>query len=299
MNCYKKVSWSQIKRSNDNDIIVQQILSILKQTSGIESGELISKLSKNWAFREITQNKIQKIMDHLIKLELIENLQRELILGIQSQYLVTSKDFYAVFEAKKGFQVINNGKTIGELDPPAFGKGSDYIGENVFLSAQIWKIIDVDDKKRKFFVERARDGKPPIFLDNGGREINPRIREKMLEIILNQRQFEYLDTKSQIELQDLRNQFQQFKGLNIENQRPAVEKNGKTDLYLFTGSRIQRTIQRIVDYTNKDLLSTPAETSISLTLKLDKITSLNYWKKLQSIEIDFDKISGLPSKKVC
>jgi ATP-dependent Lhr-like helicase len=273
------------------DIIVQQILSILKQTSGIESGELISKLSKNWAFREITQNKIQKIMDHLIKLELIENLQRELILGIQSQYLVTSKDFYAVFEAKKGFQVINNGKTIGELDPPAFGKGSDYIGENVFLSAQIWKIIDVDDKKRKFFVERARDGKPPIFLDNGGREINPRIREKMLEIILNQRQFEYLDTKSQIELQDLRNQFQQFKGLNIENQRPAVEKNGKTDLYLFTGSRIQRTIQRIVDYTNKDLLSTPAETSISLTLKLDKITSLNYWKKLQSIEIDFDKIS--------
>jgi ATP-dependent Lhr-like helicase len=139
------------------DILVQQVLSILKQTSGIERGELISKLSKNWAFREITQNEIQKIIDHLIKLEIIEDLQRELILGIQSQYLVTSKDFYAIFEAKKGFQVINNGKTIGELDPPAFGKGGDYIGENVFLSAQIWNIVDVDDKKRKFFVERARD----------------------------------------------------------------------------------------------------------------------------------------------
>lgn len=273
------------------DIVVQQILSILKQTSGISRGELISKLSKNWAFKEITQNEIQKIIDHLIKLELIEDLQRELILGIESQYLVTSKDFYAVFEAKKGFKVINNGKTIGELDPPAFGASGKYIGENIFLSAQIWKVVDVDEKKGKFFVEKARDGKPPMFLDNGWIEIHPKIREKMLEVVLNQKSFEYLDTKSQTELQDLRNQFKQFQDLNIESQRPTIEKHGKTDLYLFTGSKVQTTIQRVIENINKDLLSTPSENPISLTLKLDKNTSLNFWHKIQSSQIDFDKIS--------
>jgi len=272
------------------DILVQQILSILKQTSGIERGELISKISKNWAFREITQNEIQKVVDHLIKLEMVEDLQRELILGIQSQYLITSKDFYAVFEAKKGFQVINNGKTIGELDPPAFGESGNYVGENIFLSAQIWKIVDVDDKKGKFFVEKARDGKPPMFLDNGGREIHPRIREKMLEIILNKKQFAYLDEKSQTELQDLRNQFIQFKNLDIQTQRLLIEKHQTSNLFLFTGSKIQQTIQEAIKSMDKDLLST-SDTPVSLSFKTELKTSLNFWQKLQTSQIDFDEIS--------
>lgn len=278
------------KKIKRYDILVQQILSILKQTSGISRQDLISKISKNWAFNQITETEIQKIIDHLVVLKLIENLQRELILGIESQYLVTSKDFYAVFEAKKGFQVINNSKTIGELEPPAFGRSGDYIGENIFLSAKIWKIVDVDDKGSKFFVERAEDGKPPIFSDNGGREVHSKISEKMLEIILNQKQFEYLDENSKTELQDLRNQFQQFKGLNIQSQRPILEKHNKTDLYLFTGSKIHRTIKQIVDYTNKDLLSTPIEVPTSLTLRLDKIGSLTFWQKIQNAQIQFNII---------
>jgi len=272
------------------DILVQQILSILKQTSGIRRQELILKISKNWAFNQIKQTEIKTIIDHLIQLELVEDLQKELILGIASQYIVTSKDFYAVFEAKKGFQVVNKGKTIGELDPPAFGQSSDYIGENIFLSAKVWKIVDVDDKKGKFFVEKARDGKPPMFLDNGRGEIHPRIREKMLEIVLNNYEYKYLDEKSQIELQDLRNQFKQFQDLHIEEQRPVITKQQKTEIFLFTGSKIQKTAQKVIETTDKYLLSN-LDSPVSLTLKTDSKSSFNFWQKLQNTKIDFDEIS--------
>ncbi len=271
------------------DILVQQILSILKQTSGIKRDELTYKLSLNWAFREITIAEIQKIIDHLIKLELIEDLRKELILGIQSQYLVTSKDFYAVFEAKKGFQVINNGNIIGELDPPAFGRARDFIGENIFLSARIWKIIDLDEQKSKFLVEKARDGKPPIFLDNGGREIHKRIREKMLEIVLNQQSFYYLDDQCKVELQDLRNQFYQFRSLNIENQRPIIEKPKTVDLFLFTGSKTQQTVQIVTEFIGQAKLASPS-TPVSLTLTTNRQTSLNFWQNFENTEINFDEI---------
>lgn len=272
------------------DILVQQILSILKQTSGIEKSKLLSRLTKNWAFKEISQLEIQKILDHLIKLELVEGLQREFILGIQSQYLVTSKDFYAVFEAKKGFKVLWQGKTIGELDPPAFGTSKNYIGENIFLSAKIWKIVDVDEAKKKFFVTKAKDGKPPMFADNGGREIDSKIREKMLEIVLSKQTFDYLDEKSKIELQDLQNQFKQFKNLNIQTQRPLIEKLQSTDLFLFTGSKIQQTTQKVIEFIDKDLLSN-SETPVSLTLKSNSKNSLNFWQKLQTSQTDFDIIT--------
>ena len=38
--------------------------------------DLISKISKNWAFNQITESEIQKIIDHLVVLKLIENFQR-------------------------------------------------------------------------------------------------------------------------------------------------------------------------------------------------------------------------------
>lgn len=280
------------KKIKRYDILAHQILSILKQTSGITRSELSTRLSQNWAFRDISGSDIQQIIDHLIKLELVEDLRMELILGIQSQYLVTSKDFYAVFEANKGYKVINRDTSIGELDPPAFGKPSDYVGENIFLSAQIWKIIGVDDKKYKYFVERSKDGKPPIFLDSGGRAVHSRIREKMLEIVLNQEAFDYLDDKSAVELQDLRLKFQRFQGLEFKYQRPLINKGIKTELFLFTGSKTQQTIKRVIFHLNKEFLISSDETGVSLTYNQNTKTVLNFWKMLYTAKIDFNEIGN-------
>lgn len=274
-----------------HDIVVQQALSILKQTSGIPREELVERLDKNWAFDNISTNEIQSIIDHLISLEFVEDLHRELILGIKSQYLVTSKDFYAVFESSKGFQLMYKGKGIGEIDPPSFGAPNDLIGENIFLSARIWKIIDVDTKKRKFYVEKAKDGKPPVFLDMGGRECHSMIRKKMLDILLSENEYEYLDEKCSDELRDLKNQFKQFMYINSETQRPVIGKYGKTHLYLFTGSKTQYMLQKVFASLNENVDIGSDESPVSLTLGCEKKDALDLWEKVVKTSVNSDYLA--------
>lgn len=284
------------KKVNRYDILIQQILSILKQTSGIERQILIAKISKNWAFTGIKEAEIQNIIDHLIQLALVENLKKELILGVESQYLVTSKDFYAVFEAVAGFKVIyNNTKTIGEIDSIPLGRSSDYIGENIFLSAQIWKITHVDEKKRKCFVDKANDGKPPAFSGNSSSDTHLRIREKMLEIVIGDKNFGYIDNQSKIELRDLRKSFLNYRTIDYHNQRPAIEKHNNSILYPFAGSIVYRTIKATAEFLNQGNANTKNllifENNLQISVDLNKEKALEEWNIIKQNQVDLEKLA--------
>ncbi len=265
---------------NRYDILAHQILSILKSTSGISREDLVRVLVDNWAFKEFFLNTINEVIDNLIKLKMIEDLTNELILGIESQYIVTNRGFYSVFDSSKGFKVEYTGKVIGELDPPGFGKPEDYIGENVFLAARIWKIADVDIRKRKYYVKSANDGKPPIYLDNGGRKVHSEIKQKMLDILLSQEKFSYLDTLSSSELENLRKQFALFKKRNSTNFRPVIIKFGNSEIYTFMGTKIRSTLENIIICERPYLTETMSRTNVSVKLPFSEIEVKKLWQDI-------------------
>lgn len=218
------------------DILVHQLLSIVKGRSGIEEPVLLDELMMNSAFRQIAPEEIEEIIDHLVKTDILERSGGELIIGLEGEMVVNSREFYTVFKSEEGFKVVSEGNTIGEVPfSPLIMEG-----ENIFLAAKIWKISTVDLKSQKVVVMPAKDGKRPIFFGTGA-PVHPIIREKMLQVLLQTHPLDYLDEASTDELQKLRTFFATFK-LMHHHQRPVLTHENQCELYTFTGTKINRAL---------------------------------------------------------
>jgi ATP-dependent helicase Lhr and Lhr-like helicase len=226
------------------DILLHQALSIVKGHSGIPLTELEKLLKQNFAFEKIELLEIREIINHLIEIDLLEKLQQEVIIGIEGEKVVNSRDFYSVFKTEENFKVVNAGNTIGEIPfSPQILEG-----ENILLAARIWKIKFFDEKAKKIEVVPAKDGKKPIFF-GGGVSIHSRIREKMLEILFNKNQFDVLNEVCKSELELIRKDFSVFNLVDTQHERPLMIHEKELELFSFAGTRVNRTISFLLNLT--------------------------------------------------
>lgn len=219
------------------DILLHQALSITKGHSGIPIPDLIKKLKRNAAFKAIEESEIIEIINYLIEIDFLEKLQQEVIIGVEGEKIVNSRDFYSMFKAEESFKVVNAGNKIGDLPySPQIIEG-----ENILLAARIWKIAFVDFKAKKIEVIPANDGKAPRFFGGGG-VIHHRIWEKMFEILYNKDKYDFLDDLANDEIEILRNDFSVFDVQDYKSQRPLLLSENKLLLYTFTGTKTNRTL---------------------------------------------------------
>lgn len=219
------------------DILLHQMLSIVKQKSGCGRIDLVQRAGINFAFKTIPVEAVQEIIDELIKDDMLEVVERELIIGLTGERIVNSKDFYSVFKTEPNFKVTNSGRTIGEIpiSPQII------VDENILLAAKIWKIIDIDYTSKKIIVIPAKDGKKPKFFGSGV-VVHPKIRTKMLEILTTTDQYTELDQAASEALRELRKEFKDFSIHNIEFDRPLIYKDTETVMYSFQGTKVNRSL---------------------------------------------------------
>ncbi len=256
------------------DILLHQILSIIKGTSGILQSQLIEQIHKNFAFSKIEVTEIEEIVKHLIEIDFIEKLGNELILGIEGEKVVNNKEFYSVFKTESLFKVSHKGSNIGEI-PLSPQVRED---ENLYLSARIWKIIFIDLKAKKIEVIPANDGKKPLFEGNSG-DIDSAIREKMLEILVNKNKFDVLDKPSEEKIQELQKTFSIFQFTNTKIERPLLQSENKLFFFSMTSSRINRTLLLIFEYLGIKSILNEVNSSFDISNSkeefLHKIKNLN------------------------
>ncbi|MEJ6981724.1 DEAD/DEAH box helicase [Pedobacter sp. P351] len=224
------------------DILLHQILSIVKGHSGIRIEQLVKELKRNFAFSKIETTECQAIVKHLIEIDFLEKLQNEVIIGVEGEWIVNSRDFYSVFKAEENFKVLNAGNKIGEI-PISPQIRED---ENILLAAKIWKIKYVDYETKKIEVIKALDGKKPSFF-GGGATIHPRIRTKMFEIIYSNETFEVLDKLGSEEMESMRKEFRIFDITDLSRDRPLLVTKTYLQLFTFTGTRINHTLGFLFD----------------------------------------------------
>jgi ATP-dependent Lhr-like helicase len=257
------------------DILVHQALSIIKGHSGIQLTELKKQLSENVAFSSIDEAEIGEIIEHLIKIDFIERVQHEVIIGVEGEFIVNSRDFYSVFKSEENFKVVNAGNTIGEI-PYSPQIIED---ENILLSARIWKIKFVDHKAKKIEVMPTKDGKKPVFF-GGSTIVHEKIREKMLSILYEHSEYDFLDEPSSIEINIMRKHFSVINITNQSFERPLIITERKFQLYTFTGTRINRTIKLLFDVigiqNNLDDKDSSFEIDSSLSEFMSKWSDLTY-----------------------
>jgi len=269
------------KNEKPYDILLHQALSITKGHSGILLTELVKQLKENAAFNQIEVSEIEQILNHLIGIDLLEKLRSEVIIGIEGEKIVNSRDFYSVFKTEENFKVVHSGNTVGEIPfSPQIIEN-----ENILLSAKIWKIKFVDHRAKKIEVIPANDGKKPMFF-GGSADIHQKIREKMFEILYSNETFDFLNQACIDELETIRKEFSVFNIKDLEKERPLLMTELHSQLFTFTGSRINRTLQLLLSISAiKNLMDT-----ISSSFYFDGLNE-NFCKKLDNLNnpiVDID-----------
>ena len=260
------------KNENPYDILVHQALSITKGHSGILLTELIKQLKENSAFNLIEQTEIEEILQYLIEIDFLEKLQNEVIIGVEGEKVVNSREFYSVFKTEENFKVVNAGNKIGEIpfSPQVIED------ENIFLSAKIWKIKFVDQKAKKIEVILTKDGKKPMFF-GGGAVIHQKIREKMFEVLYSKTEYDFLDQPSFYEIEMMRKDFAVFDIKHLQFERPLLTAEKHLQLFTFTGTKINRTMQILLNIAGiKNKLDDGSSSFDIIASKEDLMSKWNY-----------------------
>ncbi|MCC6252192.1 MAG: DEAD/DEAH box helicase [Bacteroidia bacterium] len=269
------------KNEKPYDILVHQALSITKGHSGILLIELIKQLKENSAFTSIEQTEIEEILQHLIEVDFLEKLQHEVIIGVEGEKVVNSREFYSVFKTEENFKVVNAGNTIGEIPfSPQIIED-----ENILLSAKIWKIKFIDHKAKKIEVIPAKDGKKPMFF-GGGAVVHQKIREKMFEVLYSKTEYDFLDEPSFDEIEMMRKDFAVFNINNLQSERPLLTTEKHLQLFTFTGTRINRTLQLLLNIAG--IKNTLDDSNSSFDIDVPKQELISKWSYLSFPLTDID-----------
>ena len=227
------------------DILLHQMLSIVKESGGCRREVLLEKIGRNAAFQNIPISVAHDICQELLRQGLLELIGSELIIGVEGEAVVNGRDFYSVFTTEPFLKVMHKGDSIGQIALSPQVKED----ENIYLAARIWKIMDIDLKARRVEVLPAHDGKKPIFFGSPG-TIHPRVREKMLEILLNQEEgIPALDEAGAQALKELRKDFAGFVMDDSTSERPVAAKANGTIVYSFNGTRLNRSLFFLLNLT--------------------------------------------------
>ena len=271
-----------ISTAKPYDILLHQALSITKGHSGIRLSDLVKQLKENFTFNQIEEKDIEEILNHLIQIDFLEKIQHEVVIGVEGEKIVNSRDFYSVFKTEENFKIVNAGNTIGEVPfSPQIIED-----ENILLAAKIWKIKFIDFKSKKIEVIPANDGKKPMFF-GGGATIHPRIREKMLEVLYSKVDYDFLDQPSCDEIETMRKDFSVFNIQNIKTDRPLLTTEKHLQLFTFTGTRINRTFQMLLNLAGiKNHLD---DSNSSFDIEVPKQELLAKWNLLSQPFADIDR----------
>ncbi len=265
------------------DILLHQILSMIKGSSGMSNENLLSELHHNCAFKNISENEIEEIIAFLVEKDLLEQLGSELILGIEGEKIVNNREFYSVFQTENLFKVSHKGNKVGEI-PLTIQIRED---ENIYLSARIWKIVAIDLKSKKIEVTPAKDGKKPMFEGNGA-NIADKIREKMLEVLVSKKQYDFLDEPSQDIISEMQKEFSVFDFSDIIKERPLLSTNRKLIFYSFAGSKVNRTLKLIFDALEIQNMYSDLDSSFEINASWEEF--ILKLKNIESFDINFDII---------
>ncbi|MGB6409214.1 MAG: DEAD/DEAH box helicase [Planococcus donghaensis] len=219
------------------DVLFQQIISICQEKNGLSFGELVDNIQAISIYKDIEDQDIELLIGHMINEEYLEVIKGsgEIIIGLEGEKILRSKDFYAVFMSSEEYEVVAGDKKIGRLDQLFIINVED----NIILAGRLWTIKEIDEGRKKVYVVKAVSGKKPNYSGSPG-HIHKKVGEKMMEILTSAKQFHYVNEIAAEVLNDVRRKYL-YNNTN-HNQRIVWGDREKGVFESFTGTRIANTL---------------------------------------------------------
>lgn len=224
------------------DVLAHQIISELVQKSGIKKNELKEIILKRLCWNSISDQDFERLVTFLVDNEYIEVSGPEYITGVEAEKLLRSREFYAHFYSEPDYNVYFGKEKIGSVPYTP----SVMVGENIYLSAKVWKVEEVETSSKKIHVTKAKDGKPPKFLGVGN-PVTREIRHEMERIMRTPSEWKLYDDRIKEMLQKMSEE--NVKDRSIYWVDGNITKNA---VRTFESTRVNRTLLALLQMVGED-----------------------------------------------
>ena len=223
-------------QSAHRSTLVQQILSELAASGGMSASALFELFSESACFGAIESTDFAALLRSLGRYDLIEQVPgNDLVVGLRGEKIVGHYEFFAAFKATEEVVVhdVSRGARVGMLPvglvPP--------VGEYILLAGRRWQVVEIDHDRKLVLVKPGTGRRPPIFR-SGVRDVDPAVHARMKALAIGDVIPTYLDDTACEILDAVREQAGLLDGFTP----PRVDLGGSTDLFLWAGTRIGRTL---------------------------------------------------------
>ena len=222
--------------------LIQQILSILASYGSFYPKEGWIMLCKDGAFKNVSSSLFLELIKSMGMHQLVAQMDNgQIVIGIRGEKLLKNLDFYAAFNSAKDVEVYNedSSKIIGSL------QGIQNIGSVIILAGKRWIITNADKHKLKVYVRPYINGGKALYIGEEP-EVNELIARKMRAIYLSSSKYNYLDSRSGVDLQLVKAR-ECFNAYSLGSVS-LVDINGVGALFTWAGHRINRTISLLYQF---------------------------------------------------
>jgi ATP-dependent Lhr-like helicase len=144
-------------------VLAHQAIALAMQEQGSASHSWWSWLEGCAAYRDVSVHEREGIVRHMVENDILVEADARLALGARGEKLYGAKNFlelYAVFSTPRVLRVMHGQSEVGVVDA-AFLQDKEQKVPNFVLAGRPWRILGVDWKGGKCFVEPAESGGYP------------------------------------------------------------------------------------------------------------------------------------------
>ncbi len=231
----------------DFSTLIQQTLSILAETGGLEAVKLYERLVPRGAFRFLDAKMFASILREMARHELIEQLPNgPLIVGIVGEQIVRSRDFYSAFATPPEYRVVCDGRPLGLLPLMALPRVEDHL----LLAGRRWRVTYLNHQSSEVGVQPAKGRKRPLFVSGGG-EIHSRVAQEMRDVLFSETAFAYFNESAREMLAQAR---QTARDAGLDTSDLVATSDSSCLWFPWTGSSALTTLSLIAEHAG---LATP------------------------------------------
>ncbi|MEL6460113.1 MAG: DEAD/DEAH box helicase [Cyanobacteria bacterium J06621_15] len=226
-------------------LLYHQTMSILAATKEISPAALAKKVFNLSSFQYISEEDYKLLLRYLVSIDHINKTEEgKLILGVAGEKIVKRFQFYAVFPETVEFTVKQDSTDIGTIVIVP------KVGSQFGLAGKTWEVLDVDFAKKAIFVKQV-EGKAGIFWRGGTGTIHSKILERMRRVLLEDKEYAYLQTNAKTRLQEARQLALDFE---LDKRNIIKFQKGKCCIFPWMGTIAYNTLHRMLNNFSRESL---------------------------------------------
>ena len=231
-----------------HNVALQQVVSTVKEKGIISKQALIEAFKKNPSFPFSSIADYESYIDCGLSERLFDLSEagEGLVLGTEGEKLFKGKDSCIVFPTTNDYRVMYQDIWVGDHERSM----EDKKGDCFYLSSKVWEITGIDDKRHRFHVIPAPEGRKPRFT-SFGMIVGKELEQEMKEILLSTEQYPFLDEKGCAALSELRAEFSKCDTMGRVSMPYHINEAGQLCIYPFAGTKIYNTLKLLFNATGE------------------------------------------------